>query len=161
MIVAGFFILVATSAVYLYKNSQGAKSPTKSDYSNQTFDSPSRIVIKKIGVDVPVKVAQNYQFSDREAIFIKTSQSIGSGNSVIYAHNWDKLFGKLKRAKVGDDIAIFLANGRQVDYQVSQIHTVPAETINILKETPDSRLTLFTCTGFLDKDRLVVVAKQI
>lgn len=161
MIVAGFFSLVATSTVYLYKNFQSPQVLTESDYSDPNSTSPVKITINDVGINVSVKVAQNYQFSDNEAIFIKSTQSIGTGNSVIYAHNWDKLFGKLKRVKIGDDIAIFLANGKQVNYQVNQIHTVGAETINILKATPDLRLTLFTCTGFLDKDRLVVVAKQI
>lgn len=157
----GVLILVASSLLYLYKNFQHPQVTASGSYSESNTVLPVRIVVDEAGIDVSVKADENYQFSDNEAIFIKTSQDIGSGNSVIYAHNWDGLFGKLKKVKINDDISVHLANGDKVNYQVSQIHTVPAETINILKETSDSRLTLFTCTGFLDKDRLVVVAKQI
>ncbi|OGD92981.1 hypothetical protein A2697_00530 [Candidatus Curtissbacteria bacterium RIFCSPHIGHO2_01_FULL_41_44] len=161
MIVVGASILVATSLVYLYKNFRSPQVLTESDYSDPNSTSPVKIVINDVGINVPVKVARNYQFSDNEAIFIRSTQNIGTGNSVIYAHNWDGLFGRLQKVKIGDNIAVHLANGKKVNYQISQIHTVPAETVNILKATPDSRLTLFTCTGFFDKDRLVVVAREI
>lgn len=161
MIAVGAFILVASSTVYFYKNYQSPQVLAQSDYSDPNSTSPVKIVISDIDISVPVKAAPNYQFSDNEAIFINSTQAIGEGNSVIYAHNWDKLFGKLKKVKIDDSITIYLANGKQANYKVSQIHTVPADTINILKATSDSRLTLFTCTGFFDKDRLVVVASQI
>ncbi len=161
MIAVGAFILSASSLVYLYKNFQPVQVLAESEYFDPNSTLPVKITINNVGINVPVKVAPNYQFSDNEAIFIKSTQDIGGGNSVIYAHNWDKLFGKLKKVKINDDITINLANGKQVNYRVDQIHTVPADTINILKPTTNSYLTLFTCTGFLDKDRLVVVASQI
>ena len=37
---------------------------------------------------------------------------------------------------------------------------VKAEVVEILSQTEDARLTIFTCSGFLDTARFVVVAKQ-
>lgn len=161
MVATGIILTISSLSVFVYKNYTLPKQ-SKTDlltFANST--SPVRLTIQSAGIDVPVKKAENYQFSDHEAIFINTSQAIGTGNSVIYAHNWHSLFGKLGKAKVGETITVFLTDGRQYQYQVTQIHTVSPQTLAILKPTTDSRLTLFTCTGFLDKDRLVVVAKQI
>ena len=163
MIVTGFLSLAVLLAIYFYKNN--ASFPTQTPKINLlTFEnatSPTRVVVGETGINIPVKKAPNYSFSDSQAIFINTSQKIGEGNSIIYAHNWNNLFGKLGKVKMGDIVSVFLADGREVKYKINQKHIVSPQTLGILKPTTDSRLTLFTCIGFLDKDRLVVTAKQI
>ena len=159
IIITGLILTVSSSLLYIYKNHTPPRQP-QTDFMTYEDDAPIRLTIQSVGIDIPVKEDENYQNSDSQAIFVNTSQALGTGNSVIYAHNWQNLFGKLNKVKMGDNIIVYLANGRQVAYRASQMHTVSPQTLSILKSTADSRLTLFTCTGFLDKDRLVVVAVQ-
>ena len=163
MIVTGFLSLAILLPIYFYKNnSASVLQQSKTNFLTfENADSPVRITVGETGIDVPVREAPNYSFSDSQAIFINTSQKIGTGNSVIYAHNWNSLFGKLGKVKMGNIVTVYLENGQEIKYQINQKHVVPPETLEILALTNDSRLTLFTCTGFLDKDRLVVVANQI
>lgn len=163
MIATGFLSLAALLSIYFYKNNLASvpQTPKTNFLTFENTASPVRIMVGETGINIPIKEAPNYSFSDSQAIFINSSQKIGTGNSVIYAHNWDKLFGKLAKVKMGDTLRVFLANGQKFDYQVSQKHLVSPQTLGILAPTRDSRLTLFTCAGFLDKDRLVVVANQI
>jgi LPXTG-site transpeptidase (sortase) family protein len=163
MIVTGFISLAILLPIYFYKNNSipPSQQPKTNFLATENAVSPARIIVAETGIDVPVKEAPNYSFSDSQAIFIDTSQKIGEGNSIIYAHNWNNLFGKLGKVKMGDIVSVFLTDGREVKYKINQKHLVSPQTLGILKPTADSQLTLFTCIGFLDKDRLVVVAKQI
>lgn len=165
LIIVGILSLAVLLPIYFHKNNTTAipntPKPTTSFLTFENATSPVRVVVGQTGIDISIKVAKNYSFSDNQAILIDSSQSIGEGNSVIYAHNWNSLFGKLGKVKTDDIVTVFLENGDEIKYQVSQKHVVSPETLSILKPTNDSRLTLFTCSGFLDKDRLVVVANQI
>ncbi|MBI3341892.1 sortase, partial [Candidatus Curtissbacteria bacterium] len=52
-------------------------------------------------------------------------------------------------------------SGKIVKYQVSDEKEVTPESIDIINATTDSRLTVYTCSGFLDSARFVVIAKQV
>lgn len=115
LIITGILSLAFLLPIYFYKDKTIATESLPQtnflNYKNAT--SPVRVVVDQTGIDLPVKVAANYSYSDNQAIFINTSQKIGTGNSVIYAHNWDSLFGKLGKVKTGETVTIFLANGQK------------------------------------------------
>lgn len=92
--------------------------------------------------------------------FLRSSQLPGKGNSVIYGHNKDDIFGYLYLVKNGDLIYLVNSDGRIIKYQVFETKEVTPESVEILNQTADSRLTVYTCSGFLDSARFVVVAKQ-
>jgi len=81
------------------------------------------------------------------------------GNTVLYGHNKTKILGELERVKNGDEIKLTLDGGKELVYAVSETRTIKASEVDILNQTSEHVLTIYTCTGFLDSARFVVVAK--
>lgn len=126
---------------------------------------PVRIIIPSLKIDLPIveaKVVKGYW----ETSATSASHGIGSanpgeqGNMVIFAHARKGLFLPLKEVKTGDIVEIFTQK-REFRYQVLEIKKVTPNQVEIISQTPDEKLTLYTCSGFLDKERLVLVAKPI
>src|SRR3989344_529519 len=84
-----------------------------------------------------------------------------SGNSVLYGHNTKEILAGLWRVQDRDFLYIVLANGGVVKYQVFEKKEVKPTQVEILDKSADSRLTIYTCSGFLDQARFVVVAKEV
>ena len=80
------------------------------------------------------------------------------GNSILYSHNWSSLLGPLTKAKPGQKIIITFDNGRKEKFVVEHTQEVGPDNTEILSQTEDSRLTLHTCSGFLDTKRFFVTA---
>lgn len=80
------------------------------------------------------------------------------GNSVMYGHNWPNLLGSLKSVKPGDEIIIHFGSEKSLRYLIHYVTVVAPTQTQLNTSAPDSRLTLYTCTGFLDTQRLVVTA---
>lgn len=92
------------------------------------------------------------------------------GNSVITGHSsyfpWDPgrfkdVFALLHNVVQGDKIVVFWEQQKYV-YEVEEIKVVLPQDIEVLKQTPEDRLTLITCTPVgTNLKRLIVVAKPI
>lgn len=85
------------------------------------------------------------------------------GNTVFLAHRFSYTgphgaFYYLDKLKVGDEIGV-VWNGKTYTYKVQSSREVPPTETSVQDNTPDSRLTLFTCTPLWHPvNRLVVVA---
>jgi LPXTG-site transpeptidase (sortase) family protein len=124
---------------------------------------PKRIIIKNLNIDIPVYTASIknniWETSTLGANYLVSSPIPGErGNSILYAHNWEKLFGNLVGSKPGDIIEIDYANSSKKIFIVTETAIVPPTQSNILMQSKDTRITLYTCTGFLDSSRFVVTA---
>jgi len=80
------------------------------------------------------------------------------GNSVFYGHNWKSLLGNLTKAKPGQKIEIYFSDGRALIFKITHTQIVAPSQTKILEQTEDRRITLYTCSGFLDRKRFVVTA---
>lgn len=144
--------------------------PVKIDknYLTKNFslaDLPTRIIIPSPQIDLPVKPARivegSWELSSDSASFGLGSATPGNpGNSVIFAHAKWGLFRPLRQIKKGARVYI-LAAVKWYLYEVTEIKTVLPSQIEVIEPTEDETLTLFTCTGFTDAKRLIVVAKRI
>lgn len=129
----------------------------------ETPQAPLRIVIPKLTVDLPVveaNVADGYwELSDTSASHGVGSASPGEmGNTVIFAHARDGLFGPLRSITIGDMVYI-LTKDRWSRYVVTGTKLVDEDQTEVIAPTSDETLTLYTCSGFLDSKRLIVTAK--
>ena len=82
-------------------------------------------------------------------------------NLVFYGHSWPNILGPLKKVQLGQSVHLVYANGQTKKYVTSQIKTVSSNATDILLPTANDQLTIYTCTGFFDIQRLVVVAKPV
>lgn len=109
---------------------------------------------------VPSKIVNNRWESTKIGVsYLETSPIPGEiGNSIIYGHNYPNLLKQLTKVKVGDEILIIFENGADRKFEVTYTQEVGPNQSSILNPTTDRRLTLYTCSGFLDSRRFVVTA---
>lgn len=109
-----------------------------------------------------VIVNGRWMISDSGVSYLTTSMMPGKiGNAVLYGHNLDNLLGKLPSLVEGDLVYVVMDNGTFYKYQVFDRKQVKANQVEILKNSNDSRITIYTCSGFLDSARFVVVGRLV
>ncbi len=124
---------------------------------------PVRLTINSAKIDLPIYSAKIHhgQWEDTKdgVSYLDITPAPGEkGNSVLYGHNWPNLLGNLSNVKTGQEIQITLSDGSVRTFIVEFISVVNPDSTYILYPTSDNRITLYTCTGFLDSKRLVVTA---
>lgn len=134
--------------------------------SESEVGEPIGIKIATLGIALPVIPSQienkKWESTTKGVSFLKTSVNPGEqGNSILYGHNWPNLLGKLTKVKPGDKIAIIYTDDSVREFQVEMTAQVDPDDTSILNNSEDRRLTLYTCSGFLDSKRFVVVAKLL
>lgn len=129
--------------------------------------SPVKLTMEGIGVDLPIFESHIY-----DGVWETTSLGVSSlgnpeeagasGGLILYGHNWSSILGKLAQSQVGQPISVTYADGEKKDYTIQQLATVsPTDSSFIEKESSNETLILYTCVGFLDSERLMVVASAI
>lgn len=132
-------------------------------HGRETPQAPLRIVIPKLTLDLPVVEANvvggYWELSDTSASHGVGSASPGEmGNTVVFAHARDGLFGPLRSITIGDMVYI-MTKDRWSRYRVTETKLVDEGQTEVIAPTSDETLTLYTCSGFLDSKRLIVIAK--
>jgi LPXTG-site transpeptidase (sortase) family protein len=148
-------------------------SPRKLSFNNsQNLDveastkkgsTPVRLIIAKENIDlaiVPSEITNGtWQVTTTGVSYWDKSALPGEvGNSVFYGHNWTSLLGKLVYVKPGDTIRIVYEDGTAKDFRVDVTQVVTPDQVGIIAPSKDRRITIYTCTGFLDSKRFVAVA---
>ncbi|MCX8009005.1 MAG: sortase [Patescibacteria group bacterium] len=151
----------------LFTHVSGEQVPIRADKTftlqGNTDELPTRILIPSLSIDInvtPSKLINGYwEVSETSASFGMGSAPPGTiGNTVIFAHARERLFLPLKNIAIGKDIYV-LTKQAWHRYTVEEIREVLPTDVYVVNKTQDNRLTLFTCSGFLDSKRLVVIAK--
>lgn len=125
---------------------------------------PKKILIPKVGIEAEVVeggiLNRQWILSDTKALYLPTSGKIGEGyNSIIYAHNTSRLFADLKNIKKDDLINVRDNADKDFVYRVYSVEKINPNDIRKLYSKEKNILTLFTCDGWFDKERLLVRAK--
>ncbi len=109
---------------------------------------------------IPSKITNNTWEATSQGVSHLSSSPIPGekGNSILYGHNWTNLLGNLTKIKPGAEINIILKNREKKIFIVEYVSIVGPNDTQILADTDDTRITLYTCTGFLDAKRFVVTA---
>lgn len=124
---------------------------------------PKEIIIADLDIKLPVYPAQieknKWEATTKGVSYLVTSPVPGEvGNSIIYGHNWANLLGRLPKIMPGQKIEIIFDNNEKRTFIVEHASIVGPDQTSILEGTSDKRITLYTCTGFLDSKRFVVTA---
>lgn len=130
---------------------------------NSTAQSPLRIIIPSLEIDLSVREAKIvngfWELSETTASHGAGSANPGqNGNIVIFAHAREKLFLPLRTIKP-DAIIYVLTKDTWHRYQVLNTKIVNPDDVMVIAPTTEETLTLFTCSGFMDSKRLIVAAK--
>ena len=127
---------------------------------------PVAIAIKGLNINLPIIPAEihstQWDTTTKGVSWLDNSPEPGeNGNSILYAHNWTSLFGNLPKVKPGQKIQIGFKDNTKKNFLVQNTAIVKPNQLGILDQTTDKRITLYTCTGFMDSKRFVVTAKLI
>jgi LPXTG-site transpeptidase (sortase) family protein len=119
--------------------------------------------IPSVAIDLPVTEAEIvnnvWQVSSTGISHLSLSVVPGMpGNSIFYGHNWARLLGNLIKIKLGDEVIVSDKDNRSITFKVAKIVKVDPTDISILEGGSEPTLTLYTCSGFMDSKRLVVMA---
>ena len=136
----------------------------------QVQDSPkplSRIVIDKIGVDMPI-VEGSASALEKGAWRLPLSAHPDQiGNTILTAHRYkyrppsSKTFYLLDKLAVGDTFTVYW-NGGEYRYAVDKREIKSPDDPTLLLDTYDRRVTLITCDPlFSTKNRLVVSGRLL
>lgn len=129
----------------------------------QEGELPTRIIIPDLLIDLEVKAA-NVVKGYWEVFIDSAAWGKGSGfpgekgNQVIFAHAREGLFLPLKDIKEGMSVYVTTEDD-WYSYEVKEVKEVTPDRVEVISPTEDETLTLYTCSGFKDEKRLIVVAK--
>jgi LPXTG-site transpeptidase (sortase) family protein len=165
LISLGIVFILIPSIFYLNQSIQLAFFTPKVTSVNvaRTLPKPTRIVIPKVRINLPIgetTVSRNIWGVYKEgASYLTLSARPGEGGPIIfYAHNTQDRFGPIRWLKTDDDIVIQTDDGKSHTYIIVQTLEVKPSEMEIFNQTEET-LILYTCTGFGDLQRFVVLAK--
>lgn len=161
LILGGIFYLSNRSSVLSFANIPSEYSGTEPSGSI-----PVSLELPSLGLKLPVSetVIRDgiWQTSGSELSHLTVSARPGqSGNIIIYGHNTDGVLGRLHKISVTDLVKITNRTGNIFIYKINNIKTVSPQSVEVVSPTEHELLTLYTCTGFLDSQRLVVTALPV
>lgn len=131
--------------------------------SKSNVESPIAVLIPSLSISLPIFPATIKQgvwdTTDKGVSYLTSSPVPGEkGNSILYAHNWPNLFGKLPSMKPGDTVTVIGKKNTVQTFHVTYTGEIDPTNKSILAPSDDTRITLYTCSGFFDTKRFVVVA---
>lgn len=122
---------------------------------------PVRVVAPTVGVDMPV-VDGFYDsasgdwtlYSDKAQFAAMTAEpNDKEGQTFIYGHATQRVFGKLLTMKTGDHVEVYTSNGYKFTYTLTETDIVTPQNTNVLSYTGKPRLLLQTCVGAWSQNR--------
>jgi LPXTG-site transpeptidase (sortase) family protein len=128
---------------------------------------PTNIKIEEMGIDVGIEDAEInnsvWDTSNDSANYLLASARPGEkGNIVIYGHNKKGIFANLIKGKAdGKIVELTNEDGKLFKYIVVVTDIVKPDAVEIISPTDHEVLTIYTCTGFMDSERLVLKASPI
>lgn len=126
---------------------------------------PTKILIPDLNIDIDVRKASIVSgywevFEDIAGWGAGSGLPGEQGNQVIFAHARDGLFKQLKNVETDMEIYVF-TSGSWYEYSVTEIKDVYPNQTEVIEQSDDEKLTLYTCSGFSDSKRLIVVGRRV
>lgn len=123
---------------------------------------PVTLKIDSIQLTLPIIKGEikdgSWVLADNAASVISTKDASDSG-WIVYGHNYPRILGALQHVTENDKVTLVLQNGKTVEYLVTDKEIVSPESIYSLTPGDFTDLIIYTCTGFLDSQRLIVKAQ--
>lgn len=132
----------------------------------QSQNLPKSISISDLHINLPIFetniINGIWQIADNGASHLATSANpTENGTIIIYGHNTISRFANLPYVSLGEKIAIQTQNKKIYFYIITQTAVVKPDQTDILANQKGETLILYTCYGFADLQRFVVIAKPI
>ena len=131
--------------------------------NGQNYKTEAILDYPKLGINYPILSEENEELLKVSLCKYWGPNPNTIGNYCIVGHNYKsgKMFGKLSRAEIGDEIKLTDLNGNSVTYAVYNKYVVDPTDVSCTSQLTNGQreITLITCTNY-GKDRLVIKAKE-
>jgi LPXTG-site transpeptidase (sortase) family protein len=134
------------------------------------FDvSPQRLIIDKIGVNVPIVESKSSEYGLSRGAWRDPQGSTPDkgGNTIITGHRFKYLppsnltFYLFDKLQAGDTFSIFW-DKKYYFYKIKEVKIVDPTDLSILAPTKEPTITMYTCNPiYSQKERLVVIGEKI
>lgn len=167
MVIGVFCMLVSATHWVLRARSLRLESDLVAQYTQSEVTEkpaiPTHIYIEWF-IDTPIEphVYQNDRWTtsaDKASYLVQSAPPGKNGNSIIYGHNTRSILGNIRALKGNETITLTLSDGTTKEYEIVTITEVSPNETSYLEPTDTEILTLYTCSGLLDKNRFIVQAK--
>ncbi|MCR4324990.1 MAG: sortase [Candidatus Curtissbacteria bacterium] len=162
-------LITLGALVLLWKSLPALHIPAtqvQQEEANAQINQPLKIYVPKISKVLNITdgyvIDNRWTISENGVSFYTNSASPGgSGNTVIYGHNRRDILGNLEKVKTGDSVYIVQASGNFIKYEITETKKVEPQQVEILNQSVEPKLTIYTCSGYLDQARFVVIATPV
>lgn len=163
LLIIGLFLLIGLPNVNSKKNKNNPIQISEKLISFQVNKKiPVGIIIPSVKIDNTIseaKIINGYWETSETSLSYGQGSGVPGeiGNIIVFGHAREGLFYNLKNIKNKDTVYV-LTKDRWHRYQVEKIIKVYPNQKEIIMPTKKETLTLYTCTGFNDEQRLVIIA---
>jgi LPXTG-site transpeptidase (sortase) family protein len=164
LILFGFISIILPVLFYLNQTIQLAFFTPKFQAAAQSNSStPVEISIPAINLKLNIKNTSIrngvWEIAENSASYLSTSAKPGQKSPIImYAHNTEQLFGPILSLSPGAIIMLRTSDGRNHLYKINETLEVYPNQIEVFDQKEET-LILYTCSGFADLKRFIVIAK--
>ena len=111
-------------------------------------------------VETQIIQDNHWTISEKASSYLDQSARPGEqGNIILYGHNTRRIMGNIRALQGNEEIKLTTEDGVEHIYLVETIVEVDPSQTKYLEPTEEETLTLYTCSGFMDKQRFIVQAK--
>jgi LPXTG-site transpeptidase (sortase) family protein len=152
--------------VQLMYNVPEVPKQQRKSLTQKSLPIPIHVNIPKVRIDLPVaetKITNDtWGIAENEASHLSVSARPGeAGPIILYAHNTNNRFGPIRWLHKGDKIEIITADKRIHTYIISESIKSSPDQLSIFFKRKSETLYLFTCDGFADLKRYIIIADPI
>lgn len=156
--VLGFMHIYDRYAEPIFAYSQ----PTKHKIPSKLSALPVQLHIPALKLTLPISPeyisSDGWDVPKQTVAYIKNPELLGKpGGNILVGHNWTPLLGNLYKVQLGDTFELLYHDGTKKSFNIKEKSIVEAQDIHSLHS---GDVAIFTCAGFLDSKRLVVIGVE-
>lgn len=147
--------------LWLLRNELSATVWSYEAVEHAVADTPVALDWRGYQVDLmPTRVGQGvWPLSTTQGHYVLGTGVPGeTGNVVVYGHNTEYLFEPFLATTVGEVLNLYTAEGKRISYVVSEVVDTDPTDVVWVEDTDEAVLTIYTCSGWFDRQRRVIRA---
>jgi len=164
LLISGFLFVIIPTFFFVNETVQLAFFTPKVTEVKRILPPPSWISIKSVGMELPVFEeaisGSTWGISTDGISHLNISANPGEeGPIILYGHNTNNRFGPIRWLSPGSQVDLLTTDGKHHLYKIVKTEQVDASFVTVLTSQKGENLILYTCDGFADLKRFIVIAR--
>ncbi len=159
-----FVIVPNNSALYAYAKTTNSPDEA-SEASSSTENNPEKLEIPDQKIALPIMpssiVNGEWQVSTQGVSLLSQFSEASNHGLVLFGHDWPVLLGRMRQSKIGEHVSLTYKDGTKKTYRIESVFSVSPTQLDILNLAKPDTVLIYTCSGFMDSKRFVVLAQLI